>query len=265
MTRFLSISLLVFMVSAFGPVGQGEAKKQEPRQLPLATFQPGEAFTWNVSLRGIVGATAQMAVGKTDKSGLITIHSKLETAGIARFFKYVRDSVTSTIDPKSGVPKFSRSDVIFGDKAFLVETLFKTNTCEIEFQRRGKKKQRRIQKMPKGLMLFDFHSSIAALRNWDGKKGEKTYLYTISGRRLWHTRLISRGVETIKTPLGSFKTIRVDGTSKRLYNNRKVDKRKKPRTFSIWRSADEFKLPLLVVAKTEYGDVRVALSSYEQR
>ena len=268
MTRlaFLSLCFTLACSTSLAKESVANPQSKKTKQLPTSTiFQPGEAFTWKVSLRGIVGATAQMAVGSPDKSGLLTIRSKMETTGIARFFKYVKDSVTSSLDPKTGIPRFSRSDVIFGEKAFLVETIFNGNTCSIEFQRRGKKKKKRIQRLPKGERIFDFHASIAALRGWKAEAGEKAYLYTVSGRRLWQTDLQSRGTETIKTALGTFKAHRVDGKSYRLYNNRKVDKRKKPRTFTIWRSTDEFQLPLLVVAKTEYGDVKVELSSYDQR
>ena len=41
------------------------------------------------------------------------------------------------------------------------------------------------------------------------------------------------------------------------------DKTKSPREYTAWISDDARRLPLRVIAKTEYGDVRVELIDYQ--
>ena len=63
-------------------------------------------------------------------------------------------------------------------------------------------------------------------------------------------------------PLGSRAAVRVTGVSTKLTTSLSPDTKTQPRTFTVWFSNDTERIPLRVVAHTEYGDVEVRATSY---
>jgi hypothetical protein len=107
--------------------------------------------------------------------------------------------------------------------------------------------------------LFEAHSVLMALRAWQPAPGQRVHFYVAAGRRLWRNDLLAVGVEDIKTAMGEFKALRIDGVARRKRRNLTDDPRKKPRPFTIWISADRERRPLLVTGRVELGEVRAEL------
>ena len=59
------------------------------------------------------------------------------------------------------------------------------------------------------------------------------------------------------------RALRIDGAAAKVSSTLAADQQKKPRQYTVWISDDEQRLPLLVECKTEFGDVRAELVSYQ--
>jgi hypothetical protein len=254
------------------PVDVAAPRMAEPQPLEVARtwFLPGERMEFQMSLHGIVGGQARMAVGDPgviDDRQVIIVRSQVESAGAVALVKTIRDDITSWIDVDSGRPIYLKADVRFGDKAAVIETRFAsggTGSFTIAMQRPGGRPRTVTQKMPPHRAAFDGHAIIGALRAWEARPGDHAFFYVLSGRRLWHNTVRMTGREKVRTALGRHAALRVDGVAKRLTPSLRDDSRKEPRHYTLWISDDAERRPLLVVGKTEYGDVKVELTSYSR-
>lgn len=254
------------------PVEETEAASGPPRPLVVEEtfFLPGERMTFELSLRGVVGGEATVAVGDpgvVDGEKILIIRSRTESTGVAAVIKEIRDEVTSWIELDSGLPVYHHADVKFGSKQAIIETYFNDGdpgSFNLHYERKGKGRRRVHQKMPSGQAAFNSHAILGAIRAWDGEPGSLCYFYVLASKRIWQNTLRMTGREKIKTELGRREAIRVDGVARRLRRSLKEDPRKDPREYTFWISDDEDRLPLLVVAKTEYGQVRAELIAYER-
>jgi hypothetical protein len=230
-------------------------------------YIPGEQMSWELSLRDIVGGEAMMAIGNPgaiDGKRVIIVRSQVRTTGVARLWKDVRDDVTSWIDLASGDPVKHTASLKFGDKRSEVSTQFLDGGYEIDYHRLGRNRYTKRQAMPGGASAHDGHSILGLLRAWEPEEGSRAYFYVLSGRRLWRNNVVFVGREAIKTSLGTTPALKIEGIATRLTSQLRPDRRKKPRTYTVWISDDANRVPLLTTAKTEYGQVKVELVRYHR-
>src|SRR5690606_15786991 len=91
------------------------------------------------------------------------------------------------------------------------------------------------------------------------------YFYSVSGRRVWRTDLAFRGSTTVRTAMGLRAALRFTGSSARLdHRSLDPDRSKAPRGIELWISDDAHRMPLRVVAHSEYGDFQAELVSYQR-
>lgn len=233
---------------------------------PAMNLVAGESMRWQVSLRGIVGGEATFAVGDPgvlDGKSVVITRSRVETVGLVRAIKNVQDDVITHIDGETAKPVYHHADIVFGDRQAVIETRFSSARAAVAYQRKDRGLRRYVLRAPAGHALFDGHSVVLALRAWSAADGERSEFFVASGRRLWRNRVVVTGREKLKTKLGEFRAIRLDGVARRLKSNHELDPRKQPRQYTIWMSADDARRPLLVVGKTEYGDVRAELIEHQ--
>lgn len=273
----------ISLVAVQAACGAGSGSARTEQQGPIAVgppealaavgthFVPGESMRFELSLRGILGGEAAMAVGQPgqqDGRSLLIVRSRVESAGVVAVFKRVQDEVMTSIDVVTGLPVEHHANVKFGKKERIIETTFadgQPGDFDVAVQRLDRE-QRGVhrQSMPADLAAYDAHSVLGALRAWRGEEGQHIYLYSLIGQRLWQNTLRMTGRERIRTRLGRFDAIRIDGVARRMRRNLREDTRKPPRYFTIWLSDDEQRLPILVTGKTEYGDVKAELVDYNQ-
>lgn len=231
-------------------------------------FIPGERMTWALSLRGIFGGEAVMAMGEpgfVDGRQVLLVRSQTATAGAVKLIKEVRDDITTWIDIDTARPIQINGELKFGAREMRVATEFTATGYTTEHQRldRESKPRKRKQTVPIAL-THDTHSLIGVMRAWDPEEGTRAYFYAVAGRRLWHNSIRFTGRESKRTRMGLFPTMRFDGVATRVTARLLPDKRKKPRSYTVWFSDDAKRLPLLLVARTEYGDVAVELRDYRR-
>lgn len=245
------------------PVGPAEPPAALELERPF--FVAGEVMRFELSLHKVVGGEAVLAVGQPGQlegREVVVIRSRAKTTGVAALVKEVRDDVTTWIDVVGGHPVRLHADVKFGKREAVIATDFaggKPGGFAVDYARRGKTKRRVRQSMPAGLAAYDAHSALGAIRGWLAPDGSQSYFYVLAGKRLWYNDLEVVGREKITTKMGRFAAVRLEGNAWRLDRRLRRVRNKKVRSYTVWISADERRLPLRVAAKTEYGDVIVEL------
>ncbi|HKE17993.1 MAG TPA: DUF3108 domain-containing protein [Kofleriaceae bacterium] len=255
-------------------VGEVAPSLGPPTALPVVggVFLPGEQMRFELSLRGIVGGEAAVAVGQAgvvEGKRVIIVSSRVESAGVVALFREARDEVTTWIHMDTGLPLSHHAHVLFGDKESFVETDFahgKSGGFDVEVRSKRPSGEliRRVthQAMPEDQAAFDPHAVIGALRGWKAEEGKHSYFFVLVGRYLWQNTVRQTGHERVRTRMGQFDALRIDGVARRLTRTLREDRRKQPRYYTMWISNDETRMPLLVVGKTEYGEVRAELVDY---
>jgi hypothetical protein len=246
--------------------------EQPPTALEVSQsfFIPGEVMRFELSLRGVVGGETTVAVGQpgeVDGHRAIILRSRVASAGVVALIREVRDEVVTWIDTETGLPIRQHADVKFGKKESIIDTEFnggEPGPFAIDYERKGHPKRTFVQSMPRDESAYDIHSIIGVVRAWDAEPGTHAYFYVLAGRRLWQNTIRLTERETIRTSLGRFPAIRIDGVAKRMTRQLRENTHKKPREFTVWISDDADRVPLRVVAKTEYGDVKAELIDYDR-
>jgi hypothetical protein len=272
----LGVVLIAFLVAGCGASGSpqqkhghGVAESGPPVKLEVATpyYVPGEQFQWEISLRGFSGARAVMAVGEPGMSGdrsVVILRSRVQSVGVAAVVKHVRDDVTSWVELDGGAPVFHRADVQFGSREAAIETRFGPGPFHINVSRIDREPRTYTQAIPAGHTAHDIHSLLGTLRAWQAEVGTDAYAYVLSGRHIWHLTTTYAGTESIRTKLGEFEAVRIDGVAWRLDQDLRVNRDRDPRLVTLWLAADGTRAPLRVEAVTEHGTVLVELVDYDR-
>jgi len=235
-------------------------------------FYPGEFMAWELSWKGIQGGTTRLLVGEpgvVDGRPAIVVRSETRSAGLLAMFRHVRDDLITTLDLSTALPIRTEGTFEWGKpnkpvKNSRVVVQFHEGSYDIDYRRRGRKARSWLQKIPRGERVYDTHSVMGALRAWEPAEGTRAYFYAVSGRRLYRVQIAHAGTATIKTSLGRYSAVRIEGTATRLRRSLSPNKQRKPRQFTLWLSDDANRVPLRVEARTEYGAVKVELVDYER-
>jgi hypothetical protein len=227
---------------------------------------------FELSLRGILGGEAAVAVGQAgrlDGKRAVIVSSRVESAGVVAMFRQVRDEVTTSVHLDTGLPLSHSAHVLFGDKESFIETRFAGGQSgafdvEVRSKRASGEELRRVlhQAMPEGQAAFDPHTVIGALRAWKPEEGQHSYFFVLVGRHLWQNTIRLTGRERMRTRLGQFDALRIDGVAQRLTRELREDRSKPARYYTMWISDDESRLPIRIKGKTEYGEVQAELVEY---
>jgi hypothetical protein len=264
--------LLVVLVGACGsrpaePVAPpGAASRAKlPVGPPLAT--PGERMSYRLELGGIDLATYDIAVGDVTTVGAkqaLVVQTHAKAKPLVAMLKDIDDVFTSWIDIQTGRPLRWKSEEHENELSEDTDAHFdrrSENEMPVEVTVNGQSPVNERQKltMPE---VWDYNALVIALRAWEAPKGATTEAEVMRGRYLWHVTVTVRGVEQITTDLGDFPALRFDGLS---YMLRRDGSRfpDPERNFSLWISNDEGRVPLLNVAQTDHGDIKMTLVEYQ--
>lgn len=231
-------------------------------------FVAGENMSFELSFGGILTGRAVLAVGEPgeiDGRSVLIVRSQLETAGAAKLVTTVRDTVDTQIDWNTGAPIEHRGHAAGNGKPATAHIRFEGQRTLVDYQREGKRPLKLEVKLPPGEIMHDTHSILGALRAWEPDPDVAAYFYSASGRRVWRTELAFRGSETVRTAMGLRAALHFEGSSMRLnHRSLEADSSKPPRRIELWISDDAHRMPLRVLAHTEYGAFQAELVSYQR-
>lgn len=253
--------------SAVPRTWQGNTSTVPSSDLPPDSFMsiPNERFAFKMSMLGFDAGELVMAAGEpgqVDGQEIVFFRSRAVSTGIVALLKTVTDEVTTWIDVDTGKPTYHRTDTTIGSSdSEAVEIRFAANRFDVREWENGKPRTR-TQVLPTGTRAYDLTSAMMSLRGWDGTKGDRATLHVLRSTRFWQTHVEYAGADSVKTTLGRFSAVRVDGVSRRILHNGELEPDKEARYFSMWFTDDDLRLPVLIAARTDYGDIRMELVEY---
>jgi hypothetical protein len=230
-------------------------------------FIPGETITWDVSYAGVLAGRARLAIGEVgdiDGRRIVVLRGEAESSGVVTLFAQARDTVASWIDVDSGLPTRTESVTTGMGKPIVVHAQRASGQTRIEVDVWGKDgdhPQHKTQKLP-STATHDPLSAILALRAWDAPAGTRVLVYSVGGVRVWKNVFTVVGREVIEGPLGKRSAVRIAGVSTRMTPGLADDTGRPPRTFTIWVTDDDQRIPVQLAAQTEFGEVFAQATSY---
>ncbi len=237
--------------------------------IPLAT--PGERMTYRVQLRGMELATMQIAVGElTDVGGkqtiVVQVHAK--SVGLAQMVAAIDDTFTSWIDVTTGRSvRFAVDEFETNSKVNVEHTIADLagrsgNQVPITFALNDASPQPEPQTVTQA-DVWDYNAFLIGLRSWEGPTGTSAKLEVLRSRFLWSMAVKIGGKEKLATELGELPALRFDAHTFKLTRTGAKDMTSDERDLSIWVSDDNDRVPLKLVARTDYGDVQMEIVDYQ--
>jgi hypothetical protein len=107
---------------------------------------------------------------------------------------------------------------------------------------------------------IDLLTLLMQLRSWE-KPGKRT-VEAVRSRYIWRTEIRLAGRETVKTELGNLPAVRFEAESRRINRDGSYDKSSEPRKIMIWISDDADRVPIQMIAPTDYGQVKMSIAEY---
>lgn len=230
-------------------------------------------MTYRVQVRGVTVATYDITAGAVEELAgrkVISVQGHARSAGVGALVR-IDDRLTSWIDVETGHPLQFQADE------------YETKRSDIKEYITGLFHQREDSKVPVTVAVgdapptaetqvvnyadvWDYNSFLTALRSWEGPIGTTTEVDVFRGRWMWHITARIDGKETVKSgELGDLPALRfhclswkLDRTGQRFPAATAVD-----RPFSIWVSDDDGRVPLKIVAETDYGEMVMEIVAYD--
>lgn len=232
---------------------------------------PGETMAFELKLAGIPAGEAQLAVGDigdVDGHRALIVKSHAETTGAAALVRHVVDESTTVIDAATGLPLSLEIHAEQGDAKGSASATFHTagatHSADVTY-RRPEDPNPRTQHLEFGTAaVHDAHSAMAQLRGWRATPGDKRSVYAVGGRRVWRVDVTYVGDDTLGLAIGNRRAMKFLGEAFRTKRDLSAETDKPNRTFAAWLSADADRVPLKLVAKTEFGEIAMELTEYNR-
>lgn len=268
----LGTSLVACGPSSPTPTGPAVPSKQSPvfgGGVPLAT--PGERMTYRVELRGMELATMQIAVGElTEVAGkqTIVVQVTAKSVGFAQMVAAIDDTFTSWIDVTTGRSvRFAVDEYETNSKVNVEHTIADlANRSGNQVPMTFALNDAPPQSEPQTVTLpdvWDYNAFLIALRSWEGPVGTAAKIEVLRSRYLWSMALKIGGKEKLTTELGELPALRFDAHTFKLTRAGAKDMTSDERDLSIWISDDNDRVPLKLVARSDYGDVKMEIVDYQ--
>jgi hypothetical protein len=236
---------------------------------PLAT--PGEHMQYKLSLQGIDLATYDLGVGEIAELGgkqAILVQGHAKVTGLAAFIATIDDRFTSWIDVASGRSlRFQTDEYASGSKTDIEHAVIDFagrdhDTIPVTFHLNDTPPVPEPQQVSRPV-VWDYNAFLLALRTWEDAPGSALALEVFRSRFLWHVDVTIHGKEKLVTALGELPALRIEGRTYKLDRKDARDPGSAERTFSMWISDDDGRVPLEIKATTDYGDLKMKIVDYQ--
>ncbi len=250
---------------AKAPVDQAAAAFGGP---PLVT--PGERMTYRLSLKGIELAVFQFGVGdvsEVDGTQAVIVQSRATTSGLAAMVSQVDDQFSSWIDIQTGRSVRFQVDELNPKEEVTEHTVVDFtkrtgSTFPVSLQV-GDAAPKVDPQTASQTDIWDFNSFLVALRAWEPATGGSISIESMRSRYMWHIDAKLAGTEKVVTELGELPALEFVCQSYRLLRSGAKDTNNPAREFTIFVSDDAGRVPLLVTAVTDYGEVKLEIVDYQ--
>ncbi|MCX5745135.1 MAG: DUF3108 domain-containing protein [Proteobacteria bacterium] len=240
-----------------------------PQGAPRVT--PGEHMTYRLALQGLALASYEISVGDApatiDGKQAILVQAHARSVGLANLAVKVDDYFSSWIDVATGRPLRWQADEFAHDtddkehvEARLSERV--GDRVPMTFHLNDAPPIPEPQKVSQ-VDVWDYNAFLVALRSWEGAVGSKIAVEVLRSRYLWHVEMTIAKREQLVTELGAYPALRLDARSYKLTRDGLRDPDSDERRFTIWISDDDGRVPLQIVARTDWGDMEMKIVDYQ--
>jgi hypothetical protein len=231
-------------------------------------FGPGEILQFDVTMVGIRTGGITMRFGeKTHMDRLpvypIQVHAKTE--GVFSLLGNIDGRMISYVSPASILPTRMVNRFLV-EKPFSEPTLTKEDAVfldngkilgHLSYKKKDKKKAWPISRRA-GTDLVDVVSIVYYSRSRLMTEAEKFCFEIYHRRVLYLVEGQIGGIETVRTPIGLIQAHRVDVQLRRKRGSSKASARQ----VTVWLSADDRRLPVLVQTPEKVGNLQVRLKAW---
>jgi hypothetical protein len=249
-----------FLVAASAPAGQ--APVQEPRPEKVPVYQPkhypfdgGEKAVYSASWNGIPVATAEIFTTSQTIDGkkFYSVRVEAKTSPILDLFWKMRDTITSTIEAKALAPTrftFSQRE---NQKMIDTEARFDPKTKKWTVHRDERRKVKKYE-FDQPSNTIDPITAIYLARSQDLKVGEHLYFNIFGGKYRYLLDLEVERREKIHIASGSIDAFKI---VPRIKNLMKGGYAKRLNEASVWISADERRIPVMLSSRIYVGHIYI--------
>lgn len=238
------VAATLFAALSFSPAASAQARLERK-----PTFV-GETLRFAMSVLGASGGDLTLSAKETELDGKPAY--KFELSAISNEFLskifLVRDYLASWVDPKTFQSLRFEKHTVEGKRV---------RDDLIEFDYEKKVAIRDGKPIPIEANTLDSLSSLYYIRLIDLEKRD-TIPLTVVSRHLFPLTVIAEGRETVTTPAGTFKTIRVEPQGPEGLIG-------KGKNLTLWLTDDERKMPVQIKSKLKIGTLTGKLKSIERK
>jgi hypothetical protein len=229
-------------------------------------------MTYRVTAHEVTLAAFALEVGAQKETlhdrPAIVVQAGAESTGVAALVKPLKAEFATWLDTETGDPLVFRVTETAGRGDETIES------NEARFTELAEGKLPIATKRPDGTEIvevqnvvppqkpIDTMTFLMALRAWDGQAGETHSIDVVRSRFVWRTQVKLVGRTPVVTDLGELPAVKFDATTARIMRDGTIDTGTEPRHFTMWISDDADRVPLLLVAESDYGDIKLEIVDY---
>jgi hypothetical protein len=264
-TWMIAVSLTAACGGVPGPTAEWIGPDGTPPVMADVVARPGEAMVYQVELHGLAVAEFTVTVGATtslDDVAVVPISARVVSSPLLTMFHPVDDTLATWIDPRNGHPVAFEAHELASSRSTEVEhtrVRYAPDQFAVVVERAG---QRFDEVQVVRHDTFDVPSMLTWLRGWSGAVGERVVVDVMRSRTAWRLAVAVAGRESVATVLGPMAAVRYEGASVRMRRDGADDTASERRGFTLWISDDADRVPLRLRARTDYGDIEMALVDY---
>lgn len=253
---------------AVAPPSTGSGADATDPTAPVAAeviAHAGEQMIYRISLHGLDVAEFTVVVGATAAQGgkdTIPVQTHAVSSPLLTLFHKVDDTLATWIDPATGRPVMFRAKEMASAKSDALEETevqFAPGKFLVKVMRDGKPLDEEQVVLHD---IYDVPSMLVFVRGWTAAAGTRTTVDVMRSRTAWRVDFVVGPSEGVTTTLGELQAIRYDGEGVRILRDGSPDPASDRRKFSMWISDDADRVPVRLVAHTDYGDIRMDLVDY---
>jgi hypothetical protein len=224
----------------------------------------GERFEVRASIAGIDLASLSFDVAAPCRRGetiVLPVHAHAERRGIATAFASGRIDSSSFLHVGDRMPLWLGSRVERAKRSYHLTTEWLAAGYRYRYQRDGGKARDKTVELPPDMLVHGPFSALGALRTWSGSLGSRDVMHVLLGRRLWRLDLHVAARETVWSGDESRDAVRIDGIARRMMT-RQLQPGRAKRSWSLWVSDDDQRMPLRASVQTRKHTVELELTDY---
>jgi len=231
-----------------------------PQKLQAARFSVGEVLTFKLDVLGADVGTFEVRTeappADADKRSVLELSSRAKTSAFVSTNLGQYQAYATTQLGRDFAPLKYREDVDEGETHRGTEVAFPPappgGALAVKATRNGEPEKVELTANPD---VRDILSALYVFRAQPMRAGSPVCMEVFAGRKIWKVTGSAAAFETIETPLGKLRSLRIDAESVR------TDDARVKRTAHVWVSDDERRLPLVAIGEMRGKVLRATLTA----